>query len=610
MQKGVSRSGRPVSYKGDVRKFRVGQGSRYLQYGDGLPYSSLEEDKPIRGLSVVPAGEGGVQISFPMDDIDWIFGLGESFGHLNRLRSAHTVWTYDSWGYNRSGRIQYTAVPFIGMHAVEGGERQWKGLFVNSGSRMTFDLGRSVYNMATIYVDEGHFDIYTFSERDPKTLIEDYTTVTGKPFRLPSWALGHQVSRWSYYPDRSVMRVIDRYAEAGMPVSAVYLDIDYMEGYRVFTVDQTRFPDMPGMVNALRERGVRVVPIIDPGVKVDQNFRVFRALLGHYMEAKNGDIFTGKVWPGTCAFPDFLDSEARGIWSHLVSEFASSGYGGIWLDMNEPAVHIEPERREEKEREMSESFHRYGGERVQHRYVHNYYAYYQAMATYEGLRKVSDEPFILTRSGFSGIQRFAAVWTGDNEASWDDLRLQFRLVLSLGLSGIPYSGCDIGGFMGDTSAELLVRYYQAATFFPFMRIHKVRDSRDHEPFNLPEPYRERVRLAIETRYKAFEYMRGVMEESVSTGLPMLRPLFLEYPGDRECYLVEDEAILGAHLLHAPIMEGGKASRDVYLPDGTWIEVGTGRELSGGRWVESHSDNPVFLRSPVQDGLKGLMGPRR
>ncbi|WP_171823488.1 hypothetical protein [Thermogymnomonas acidicola] len=272
-----------------------------------------------------------MQISFPMDDIDWIFGLGESFGHLNRLRSAHTVWTYDSWGgYNRSGRIQYTAVPFIGMHAVEGGERQWKGLFVNSGSRMTFDLGRSVYNMATIYVDEGHFDIYTFSERDPKTLIEDYTTVTGKPFRLPSWALGHQVSRWSYYPDRSVMRVIDRYAEAGMPVSAVYLDIDYMEGYRVFTVDQTRFPDMPGMVNALRERGgVRVVPIIDPGVKVDQNFRVFRAYWGGTTwRRRTGGTYSrgGRCGPAPARSPDFLDSEARG------------GYGPISCPSSPPPV--------------------------------------------------------------------------------------------------------------------------------------------------------------------------------------------------------------------------------------------------------------------------------
>ncbi|WP_075057073.1 hypothetical protein [Thermogymnomonas acidicola] len=247
--------------------------------------------------------------------------------------------------------------------------------------------------------------------------------------------------------------------------------------------------------------------------------------------------------------------------------------------MNEPAVHIEPERREEKEREMSESFHRYGGgERVQHRYVHNYYAYYQAMATYEGLRKVSDEPFILTRSGFSGIQRFAAVWTGDNEASWDDLRLQFRLVLSLGLSGIPYSGCDIGGFMGDTSAELLVRYYQAATFFPFMRIHKVRDSRDHEPFNLPEPYRERVRLAIETRYKAFEYMRGRHGgECVHWPPDAPAPPLPRVPGGQGVLPGRGRGDPWGPPPACAHNGGGGRPPGMFTCDGTWIEVGTGGE---------------------------------
>ena len=528
-------------------------------------------------------------ISISIETGDNIFGLGEKPGKLQRNRTVHAVYSMDAWNYNHKMSEIYSSFPsfiIVSSSLLE--------VIVNCGSETVFDFGVEDYNNIKIRVPVKEFELFIGSGKSFNEIMEWHSYVTGKPFRLPQWALGHQVSRWSFYPQDRFEKIRDSYLQ-DFPLQAMYLDIDYMDGYRIFTWDNKRFPDPEKLVRESGEKGVRIIPIVDPGIKVDQNSEVFRRFLGHYVEDGNSCIFTGYVWPGLCAFPDFLNKSARIIWGDEIKKFSAIGIEGIWLDMNEPSVRVGKGAPIEISSIDRNAIHKLDSmTEARHEVVHNFYPYFQAMATYDALRESVHDPFIITRSGYTGIQKFSAMWTGDNEGSYDDLILQMKMVMSLGLSGMPYAGCDLGGFMGHSDNELLCRYYEMALFFPIYRNHKAKNGNDQELFLLPDSYKKRVISAIKTRMKFLNYISEVADESHVTGHPMIRPLFYHFHDDLETLAVTDQYMLGSELMYAPQIFKDKVCRELYIPEGVWVDYNTGKRVKERTWITSTERLPIYV----------------
>ena len=369
----------------------------------------------------------------------------------------------------------------------------------------------------------------------------------------------------------------------------LYFDIHYMDAYKVFTWHPQRFPNPTQLLSDLQQQGFKAVTIIDPGVKVEKGYPAYEegVAQGHFLKFLDGELFQGQVWPGWCHFPDFRKASTRAWWGAKDATLREMGVDGFWNDMNEPALWG---------KEMP-----FTVEGIKS--LHNVFGLLMAQATYEGLIKDNPElrPFIVTRSGWAGIQRFAAVWTGDNSASYDDLALSVRTNIGLGLSGVPFVGCDVGGFVGRPDPELYVRWMQAAALSPFMRSHTVQDTPDQEPWSFGEETERRCREAIELRYKLMPYLYSELHHACRTGLPMYRPVWLEFPADQTAYQndYQHQFMLGANLLVAPVLRQGQRFQKVYLPQGKWFEPTGGKVYQGGSTVlvEASLDQlPLFYRA--------------
>jgi len=550
-----------------------------------IPFQEIQTMRGIQGIAV----QKGLGLK------EHVLGLGEKAFELDRRRVTVQMWNTDVGGkYSWFTDPMYKSINFF---ICIKGEKALGYLF-NTGSRLIVDVGNLIYDKITVFAPERSMEFYVFDGRTVEGVLEDYTAVTGRPFLIPEWALGYQISRYSYYPQDLLLQLVREHLKEGFPVAAVYLDIDYMDGYRMFTWDNRRFPDPKGLSEDLHSMGAKLITIMSPCLKLEQSYTPFREALGLLMERSTGEIYTDRMWPGLCAWIDFLNPKAREWWKSRVKEWISNGIDGVWLDMNEPAVLWKDSRTLDED-----SLHSLGkGERVPHSSAHNVYAYYQAQATFEALKEAGLEPFVLTRAAFAGSQKYAAVWTGDNVSSWKDLKLQLSLVLSLSVSGFPYVGCDVGGFSGrfqgvatDSDPELLVRYFQMALFFPLFRNHKAKGGVDQEPYMLPEMWKEKVREVVKLRYRLLPYLSALALEAHETGHPILRPLAYHFQDDENVYRIYDELMVGGSILHAPIVEKGRKNREVYLPRGKWTDFWTGRENEGRKWVESTSDLPIYLR---------------
>ncbi len=525
-------------------------------------------------------------ITIPLSEADHIIGLGEKALPIERKRTRVEMWNYDNYNYSIGKDPIYSSIPFF-MRYNKGNVT---GYFVNYPGRITIDNGVQDYNNIIITVQSNDFDLYIFQGSSFDTILNEYSKITGMPFKLPEWVLHHQISKYSYYPQERVEEVVENYITAFGPksVGSVYLDIDYMDGYRIFTVDRLRFHHMREMVERLLEKGVKVIPIIDPGIKVDQNFKIFKDFIGSYVETKGGDIFVGDVWPGKCAFPDFLNSEAEESWKKIVSDFMKDKYGGIWLDMNEPSVADLPNRTI-----AEDAIHHFKGRKIRHRDVHNIYALAEARATFEGLPE--DEQFLLTRAAYAGIQKYAAVWSGDGSSDFDNMELQISLLTSLSVSGIPYVGCDLGGFLGYSKPELILRFYQMALFFPIYRNHKVKEGNDQELYVFDDYYRERFREILSLRHSFVSHILWKARFAEKTASPIIRPLAYNFPDENGIFTIDDEYMVGEELLLSPVMLRGAKNRTLYLPKGRWYEFQSGKIYEGQRRIESAGDIPLFLR---------------
>ena len=538
---------------------------------------------------------------------DAFFGLGEKTGRFNRKGRDFTLWNTDVLSPNaaaeftagrakddpRADRMStefdpyYVSIPFF-YHMTYAGNRM-AGFFIDNSYRAQVDF--SSFDQYEFRFQGGQYTEYIFAGPSMRAILAGYTWLTGRMLPPPLWALGYHQCRWYRYTQTMVEQLAAQHREKRIPCDALWLDIEYMNGYRVFTWDEKAFPDHAGMLAHLSEQGFRTITIIDPGVKYERGYWVFDQALERDVLCKTegGAIYVGQVWPGKTAFPDFVTQAARDWWGELNAAHVTSGLAGIWNDMNEPATGaVKPDAM------------RFDHGRAGHARYHNQYALLMAMGTTDGLLHAMPDKrtFVLSRAGFAGIQRYAANWMGDNVSRWDHLWLSMPMAMGFGVSGQPFIGADVGGFWGSSHSELFLRWMQYGTLTPFCRNHSALGNLDQYAWIFGEVVEELCRQALGLRYRLMPYIYAAFMQAAETGEPVQKPLVLEFQDDRTLRDIDDAFLLGSQLLVAPVYTPGSIARQVYLPEGTWYHWHTGEQLAGKRFVVAPTPMeyiPIYAR---------------
>lgn len=502
-------------------------------------------------------------------------GLGEKTGPLDKRGRAYVNSNTDHFGYGPDADPLYASIPFyLGIHA--GGAY---GIFLNNSFKSTFNFGASSDRFAWFAVEDGQMDYFLIHYPSVPAILEAYGRLTGFMDLPPKWALGFQQCRYSYYPDTELLRIAQTFREKRIPADVLYLDIHYMDEFKVFTWHKEYFRDPKGLADKLRALGFRLVVILDPGIKVEPGYAAYDSGLaeGHFALLPDGSPYAGQVWPGWSHFPDFTSADARAWWGRQLATYVEAGIEGFWNDMNEPAAwgqHLPQLIEFDME-----------GEGGSFKEARNVYGMQMSRATAEGAQALMGDRrvFNLTRAGFAGIQRHAAVWTGDNTASEAHMLAGQRLVTSLGLSGVAFAGCDIGGFVGEPSPALYARWMALGAFTPFFRAHSMINSRDAEPWAFGEEVEDIARNYIRLRYRLLPYLYSAFREAVQTGMPVARSLAIEWPQDPKVYQQPyDNAFLcGPSVLVVPVESHRDLTR-IYLPEGRWYDMFEDRPLAGGQ----------------------------
>ena len=567
----------------------------------------------LAGMMFDPKAGMFVAASKKLGFDEHFYGLGEKAAHLDKRRNFFVNWNSDTPGYTEGKDPIYQTIPFyIGLqHGIA------YGLFFDNSYRSYFDFGRSSQQRAWFGAEGGELNYYFFYGPSIKKILGRYADLTGHMPLPPMWALGNQQSRWSYYPDTMVEQVVREYRARDLPLDVIHLDIDYMQSYRVFTFDTARFPNPKSFTDKLARQGVKLVAIVDPGVKYqppaknappgrstqpeletqNQRYYVFDEGMekNYFQHRKNGELFIPKVWPGDSVFVDYTLPEARRWWGDLHHAYTDNGVGGIWNDMNEPSDFVD-----QIGKNQSDVISYDEGENSTHAKNRNVFALLEARATYEGLARLTPDrrPYVITRAAYAGIQRYSTMWTGDSNSTWEALALNVPMFTTLGLSGEPFVGSDVGGFMGRGNGELLVRGYQVSFLAPFCRNHKVIDGYDQEPWRFGKYYEDIIRKYLKLRYRLLPFLYTTLEEAHRTGVPLFRPLVLNYPDDANTYNLDDEFMIGDDVLVAPIVKPDRTSRLVYLPKGLWYDYWTNKKYEGGNMIRVDAPLetvPMFVR---------------
>ena len=501
-------------------------------------------------------------------------GLGEKTGPLDRRGFGYVNWNTDNFGYTAGSDPLYCSTPFfIGIH-----HQLAYGIFFDNTHKSQFNFGASNDRFASFSADTGEMNYYFMHANSVAEIIEQYTFLTGRMEMPPLWSIGYQQCRYSYYPDIEVLSVANTFREKDIPADAIVFDIHYMEQYKIFTWSRKDFADPVQLVKRLRGMGFNVVLMCDPGIKVEKGYLAYENGVEKdvFIKYPDGKPYTGQVWPGWCHFPDFTRPATRAWWQEQFKEYVSQGVTGFWNDMNEIATwgNMLPENVEMD----------FEGERSTLRRGRNIYGFQMARSTYEGTKAImkNQRPFNLTRSGFSGIQRYAAVWTGDNVAYDEHMMLGVRLVNSMGLTGISFAGYDVGGFVGDANTRLFARWISIGTFSPFFRGHSMINSRDSEPWSYGEEVEQISRNYIKFRYQLLPYLYSLFHESSNNGMPVQRSLAIDYTHDPKVYehQFQHQYLFGPSLMVAPV-ESTKEFVRVYFPKGnSWYSLYNGERHLG------------------------------
>ena len=513
------------------------------------------------------------------------FGLGDKVGPLDRRNQAFTLWNTDAYRFQESTDPIYKSIPYFMTYRAG----RAAGILLDNTWRSSFDFGKETPDAYSFGALGGPIDYYFLFGPSPKAVIETYAWLTGTPPLPPLWSLGYQQSRYSYPTQARVLEVAQQLRADHIPADAIYLDIDFQEKNRPFTIDRNAFPDLPGMMAQLKADHFHVVSITDLHIAnlPNQNYAPFDTGIAgdHFVKNPDGSVYTGRVWPGPSVFPDFTRQQTRAWWGTLYAGLRKDGIDGFWNDMNEPSVFDSPTLTM-----PVSTVHRidepgFITRAAPHAEIHNVYGMENARATYEGLLSLDPDtrPFVLSRAAYAGAQRYAVTWTGDNSSSWNHLRMTTPMIENLGLSGFAFTGADVGGYAGTPAPDLLTKWFEIGAFQPIDRDHTEKGTGDQEPWTGGSLHENIRRQFIEERYRLLPYIYTLADESSRTGLPMLRPLFLEFPDafpDRHPIDVDlpasGEFMLGPDLLVAPPHFPEETDKYVVeLPSDGWYDFWTG-----------------------------------
>jgi alpha-glucosidase len=553
------------------------------------------------------ADSGAARIALRCAAGDRFFGFGEKTGPLDKRGAKLAMRNRDPESFEYADPL-YVSIPFFLTQREGAGSL---GVLLECFAPSHFDVAASRPDRVALEASAGGLDVALFPGPSPREVLERFSARAGRAPLPPRWALGHHQSRWGYRSARELRRLAAAIRRRGIPTDAIHLDIDYMDGYRVFTWHPKRFPDPRGLIEELRAQGFRVVTIVDPGVKVDPEYAVYRDGSSRELFCRRADgaPFSLRVWPGEAALPDFNRADARAWWGAQHRPLLDAGVAGIWNDMNEPAGWSRDLRlgrlmlplAKQDLSQVVQGDPSGAPRELPHESVRNLYGLQHCRATREALEAEPGgrRPFVLTRSGYTGVQRYAAVWTGDNASRWSHLRGSIPMLLNLSLSGVPFCGADIGGFFRSCTPELYARWIQLGSLYPFARTHSMWATARQEPWSFGPRVEAIAREALRLRMRLLPYLYGLLREAGQTGAPVWRPLFYEFPDDPESAAVDDQLMLGPALLLAPVVTRGARERCLYLPPGGWIAWHDGALFRGPRRLRVDAPLerlPLFVRA--------------
>jgi alpha-glucosidase len=537
--------------------------------------------------------------TMPLDE--HYFGLGDKTGPLDRRDEAFTLWNTDAYRYQESTDPIYKSIPFFMVYRAGVAS----GIFLDDTWRTSFDFGKSLRNVYSFGAENGPLNYYILYGPSPKQVVETYAWLTGTPPLPPLWSLGFQQSRYSYVPQARVLQVARRFRTDHIPADVIYLDIGYQYRNRPFTVDTTLFPDFSGMIATLKAENFHVVAIADLHIAKapNQNYYPYDSGMAgdEFVKNPDGSVYTGVVWPGPSVFPDFTRQQTRAWFGTLYKHFHDIGIAGFWDDMNEPSIFNVPTKTMPLDVVHRIDEPGFATRTAIHAEIHDVYGMQNSRATFEGLKTLDPDlrPFVLTRATYAGGQRYAATWTGDNSSTWNHLRMTTPMLENLGLSGFAFSGADVGGYAGTPPTELLTKWIEIATFQPIDRDHCETQSANQEPW-VGGPVPEAVRRHfIEERYRLMPYLYTLAEETSQTGLPIVRPLFLEYPDAAPDHHPIDtdipasgEFLVGHDLLIAPSPFPDEMDKyTVEFPSSDWYDYWTGEKVGSPNSASNAAQNP-------------------
>lgn len=524
--------------------------------------------------------EGNVYISKVNDCLAY-YGLGEKGGDLNKKGCYTENFNTDDPETDDDSITYYKTIPFY----VALKEEATYGIFFDNSFRSYFDMGKEMGDRIFFGAIGGQIQYYFIPGENIKEVVKNYTALTGRMEMPPLWSLGYQQCRFSYFSQEEVRELVKTFEEKDIPLDVVYLDIDYMDGFRVMTFKTPNFDDAAGLISDLKEKGIRTITIIDPGVKVDEEYPVFkRGKEGnHFTKKLDGEMFIGAVWPGDSAFPDFSNKDCREWWKSELKKFISEhGMDGIWNDMNEPCVF-----NNDHKTMLETCLHNSDNGVIEHKEFHNRYGFEMSRCSKEAQEELhpNERGFSMTRATYAGGQRYSSVWTGDNMSLWSQMRMSISMNANLGISGFSFVGNDVSGFGLDSSEELFIRWMEMGPFIPIFRNHSNMYTRRQEPWAFGPRAEKIAKKSIELRYELLPYIYDLYYISHKEGLPIFRPMIMEYEKDMNLLNMREQFMLGENMLVAPVLYEGERSKTVYLPKGSWFNYFTMEKLQGGKWYK-------------------------
>ena len=577
-----------------------------------------QESLPMTVTRTILEGTHDVKVSLSAPVGETYYGLGDKSGDLELRGNYHVNYNTDAFAYGKDTDPLYRTIPFY--YGLTPGKLGY-GIFFDNSYRSHFDFAQADPALTTFSADGGEVDYYFMYGPDLTDVGRQYAALTGTAELPAHWTLGFHQCRWSYYPEARVHQIADGFRSRAIPCDAIYLDIDYMDEFRCFTWNKDFFPEPAEMIAKLREQGFHTVVMIDPGIKIDEEYFVYQdgAAKDYFCRRAGGERMEGPVWPPACVWPDYTRPEVRAWWGKLYNElYKIQGVSGFWNDMNEPAVF-----KINTKTFPDHVMHGFEGRGATHARAHNVYGMQMVRATRDGLAELQPDkrPFVITRAAYSGTQRYSACWTGDNVASWEHLRIANRQCQRMSISGYSFIGTDIGGFVDPPTGELLVRWLQLGAFHPLYRVHSMgnnvdgasevdvdavnaanqsdTDRNDQEPWVYGAENTELARAAINFRYRLLPCLYTAFQHYTETGTPVLRSLIFADQQDDTAAGRENEFLVGNDLVAAPVVKAGQKTKQIYLPKGDWYDFHRSKAYAGGglfRYKVEADKSPLFARA--------------